>query len=253
MKRYTFRIGVICMFVVLIAGGIWLVNRSGNRVGHFAEKSYVFRTFLVDDDIKIDITNDSVATLTGTVSTWSKRSLAKETVSGLSGVKMVVNNLEVKDGLPADGSDLWIRDKVKTMLMFNRNFDGFKTDVDVKDGVVTLSGEAKSEAQIESMTAYVLDIGGVINITNDITVEKEVKAVSGKGSDYVDDASITAQVRLAMLFNRMTSNFKTEVETKNGLVTLSGNALNSIEKEFAGELAGYIHGVRGVRNDIVIR
>lgn len=254
MKRYTFGLGAIGVFAVLIAAGIWFVGISGDRVGHFAEKSYVFRTFLADDDIRIKITRDSVATLTGTVSTWSNRSLAKETVAELSGVKMIVNKLEVKGGQPAEGSDLWTTDRVKTMLMFNRHVNGFKTDVDVKGGVVTLSGEATDEAQKELTAVYVMDIGGVKKITNDITVvEKDLTAASGEKSEYVDDASITAQVRLALLLYRMTSDFKTEVETTDGLVTISGNALNSTGKEYAGELTGYIHGVSGVRNDMVIR
>ena len=253
MKRYTFRIAVICTFAVLIVSGIFLVNTSGNRVGHRAEKSYVFMTFLVDDDIKIDITNDSVATLTGTVSTWSKRLLAKETVEELSGVKMVVNKLEIEGGQHAADSDLWIGEKVKNMLMFNRNVNGRKTDVGVQGGVVTLSGEATTKAQKELTTTYVMDIEGVTSITNDIVVEKEAGTAAGKVSEYFDDASITAQVRLALMFNRLTSSFITNVETKNGLVTLSGNASNNTGKESAGKLAGDIHGVRDVRNEMIIR
>src|SRR5512147_3224386 len=116
-----------------------------DRIQSSAEKSYVFKTYLKDDDIKIR-SRDGVVTLTGTVSEESHKSLAQETVASLPGVKKVDNKLEVKGERPAEKSDLWLKAKVKTMLLFHRNVSATKTEVDIKDGVVTLRGNADSEA-----------------------------------------------------------------------------------------------------------
>jgi len=51
--------------------------------------------------------------------------------------------------------------KVKTTLLFHRNVDGFKTKVDVKEGVVTLTGEALSQAQKDLAGEYAKDVNGV--------------------------------------------------------------------------------------------
>jgi len=86
--------------------------------------------------------------------------------------------------------------KVKTMLMFHQNVSGLKTHVDVLDGVVTLQGEASSEAQKELTTEYAKYIEGVKNVKNDMTVVKSKKTTVDKVGEFIDDASITAQVKL---------------------------------------------------------
>lgn len=59
---------------------------TDERIESTAKKTYVFRTYLKDDDIKIQ-SKDGVVALTGTVTEESHKSLAKETVASLPGVK----------------------------------------------------------------------------------------------------------------------------------------------------------------------
>jgi hyperosmotically inducible protein len=229
-----------------------LATQTSDRIESSAKKSYVFVTYLKADDIKIKVTNDSIVTLTGTVAEWSHRSLAGETVAGLPGVKRVDNKLETKGGQPAENSDAWIGVKVKTTLMFHRNVSGVKTDVDVKEGVATLRGKASSEAQKELTTEYAKDVEGVKSVKNDLIVEKPVKTTVEKVGEYIDDASITSQVKLALLFHRSTSVLKTKVETKDGIVTINGIAKNGAEKDLVGKLVTDINGVKTVKNEMTI-
>jgi hyperosmotically inducible protein len=252
MKRNNQVSMILAAVVILGSCGALLATQTSDRIESSAKKSYVFVTYLKGDDIKIQVTNDSIVTLTGTVSEWSNRSLAEETVAGLPGVKQVNNKLEVKAGQPAENSDVWISMKVKTMLMFHRNVSGFKTDVDTKGGVVTLKGLASSEAQRELTTEYAKDIEGVKSVKNDMTVEKTRKTTVEKVSEYIDDASITSQVKLALLFHRSTSVIKTKVATKDGMVTVSGMAKNSAEKDLVDKLVRDINGVKDVKNVMTI-
>ena len=82
-------------------------SKMDDRIESSAKKSYVFKTYLKGDDIKIK-SKDGVVTLTGTVSEESHKSLAQETVASLPGVKSVDNRLEVKGERPAEKSDAWI-------------------------------------------------------------------------------------------------------------------------------------------------
>jgi len=243
---------IMTALVILAASGALLANQTSDRIESSAKKSYVFKTYLKDDDIKIQATDDRVVTLTGTVSEWSHRSLAEETVAGLPGVKRVDNKLEVIGGQPDEKSDAWIGIKVKTMLMFHRNVSSLNTEVDVKDRVVTLRGQASSEAQKELTAEYVKDVEGVLNVQNDMTVENAGKTNIDKVGDQIDDASITAQVKLALLFHRSTSMINTRVSTKNGIVTVRGVAKNSAEKDLVGKLVNNIKGVKGLKNKITI-
>jgi osmotically-inducible protein OsmY len=227
-----------------------------DRIESSAKESYVFKTYLKDDDIKIKA-KDGVVTLTGTVSEESHKSLAEETVASLPDVKSVDNKLEVKGERPAEKSDAWILTKVKTTLLFHRSVSGIKTEIDVKDGIVTLRGEADNQAQKELTTEYAMDIEGVKDVKNEMTVAKTSKEIketkeTRTTGDKIDDASITALVKTTLLYHRSTSGLHTKVETKNGVVTLSGKAKNAAERDLATKLAKDVNGVEDVNNKMTI-
>jgi osmotically-inducible protein OsmY len=214
-----------------------------------ARQSYIFKTYLQADDIKIQ-SIDGVVTLTGTVSEESHRSLAEETIADLPGVKTVDNGLEIKGERPAENSDAWITTKVKTILWFHRNVSAM-TEVSTKDGIVTLRGEAISQAQKDLTTEYAKDVEGVKNVKNEMIVTKTSGNTQTVG-EKIDDASITALVKMTLLYHRSTSALKTSVATKNGVVTLSGRAKNTAEKDLAGKLANDVNGVVEVKNLMTI-
>ncbi len=103
--------------------------------------------------------------------------------------------------------------KVKTTLLFHRSVSGCKTEVNVKDGIVTLQGEATSQAQKDLTTEYAKDVEGVKDVKNEMTVAKTSKKTRTVG-EKIDDASITAQVKMTLLYHRSTSALNTKVETK---------------------------------------
>src|SRR5664279_3611918 len=145
--------------------------KTDNRIEASARKSYVFKTYLKGDDINIQ-SRDGVVTLTGSVHEESHKSLAQETVAELPGVKKVDNQLEVKGESSSANSDFWLATKVKTTLLFHRNVDAIKTEVSVKDAIVTLRGDAASEAQKELTTEYAKDVEGVKGVNNEMTLSK---------------------------------------------------------------------------------
>lgn len=225
-------------------------SNTDSRIESSAKKSYVFKTYLKDDDIKID-SKDGAVTLTGSVASEYHKTLAQETLAGQPGVKSVENKLGIKGVSPVANSDEWIQSKVKATLLFHRSVSASKTEVGVKDGSVILRGEAASQAQKDLTTEYANDVEGVKDVKNEMTVAKtsvEKKTVGEK----IDDASITAQVKMALLFHRSTSALGTKVETKDGVVTLNGKASNTAELNLVSKLANDIHGVKKVNNLMTI-
>jgi len=225
-------------------------SKTDDRIESSAKKSYVFKTYLKDDDIKIQ-SKDGVVSLTGTVSGESHKSLAQETVASLPGVKSVDNRLEIKGERPAEKSDAWITTKVKTILLFHQNVSGM-TEVNTTDGIVTLKGDATSQAQKDLTTEYAKDIEGVKDVKNEMTVSKTSKKTSRTTGDKIDDASITAQVKMTLLYHRSTSALNTSVTTKRGVVTLSGKAKNAAERDLAAKFAKDVNGVKSVKNQMTI-
>ncbi|MBA3003786.1 MAG: BON domain-containing protein [Desulfurivibrio sp.] len=220
------------------------------RIETSARQSYVFKTYLQGDDILI-VSKDGAVTLTGTVAEHFHKSLAQETVAGLPGVKSVDNRLEAKGALASAHSDAWLRDKVKITLLFHRSVSAGTTEVDVKNGIVTLRGVATSDAQKELTTEYAKDVEGVKEVNNEMTVTKPTKKARTVG-EKIDDASITAQVKMMLLSHRSTSALNTTVETKRGVVTLYGKASNAAELSLASKLASDVNGVKSVTNRMAI-
>lgn len=224
---------------------------TDRRIESSAQQSYVFRTYLKDDEIKI-LSRHGAVTLTGIVNENFHKSLAQEAVAGLPGVKSVENRLEVKGSSPNANSNLWLRDKVMVALLFRRSVSAVKTVVEVKDGIVTLRGEADSPAQKELTTDYARDVEGVKNVINEMTIP----APSGRSprtlGEKIDDASITAQVNLSLLNHRSTSVLNTTVKTKAGVVRVGGKVRNSAEKNLVTRLVNDINGVKRVENRMTI-
>jgi hyperosmotically inducible protein len=131
---------------------------TDRRIEASAGKTYAYRTYLKDDDIKIEA-KDGVVTLKGTVAEESHKTLAQGTVEGLPGVERVDNRLEVNGEKAEKNTDAWIHAKVKTSLWFHRSVSS-RTEVDVKDGLVTLTGAASSQAQKDLTTEYAKDVEG---------------------------------------------------------------------------------------------
>lgn len=70
---------------------------------------------------------------------------------------------------------------------------------------------------------------------------------------YIDDATITTQVKSRMLNNPDVAGTSISVETLNGVVMLSGFAKNTTEKSTAEKIARDVNGVKSVRNEIAVR
>jgi len=224
---------------------------TDSRIESSAKKSYVFQTYLKDDSIKT-CSKDGVVTLTGTVSEPSHQRLAGDTVASLPGVISVDNQLKVSGEQPAEHSDTWISMKVKSTLLFHRNVSATGTTVYVKNGIVTLQGEASSLAQKELTTEYARDVENVKRVKNEMTVAKTPAAPDSTIGDKIDDASITAQVKSSLMSHRSTSALHTTVSTADGVVTLSGIAKNDAEKSLVTKLVTDIKGVNSVINNMTI-
>jgi osmotically-inducible protein OsmY len=252
MKAVYSAVLMAAAFVLLVMSVPVYAAQTDDRIVSSARESYIFKTYLKDDDIKIQ-SKDGAVTLTGFVNEVSHKTLATNIVADLPGVISVDNRLEVKDAPPTANSDALLRDKVKSAFMFHRSVNADQIEVGVKDGIVTLRGTATSQAQKDLTTAYARDVNGVNDVNNEMTVSK-----TGDNSlptaivEKIDDASITAQVNMALLFHRSTSFLHTTVETNRGVVTIGGKARNEAEADLVTKLVSDIHGVKNVINRMTI-
>jgi osmotically-inducible protein OsmY len=70
---------------------------------------------------------------------------------------------------------------------------------------------------------------------------------------YIDDATITTQIKGRFIENTNVDAASIKVETLNGTVMLSGFAKNATEKSTAETIARGVNGVKSVKNEITVR
>ena len=223
-------------------------SSTDSKIEDAARASYNYRTVL---EGRVSVrANDGVVTLTGTVRDRDDSALAEDTVKNLPGVVSVDNEIAVKSEVP-EHSDAWIAMKVRGELLVKANVSATATKVDVKDGVVTLSGTADNLAQKELTEVYAKDIDNVKSVKNDIVVV--APAPGSTVGETIDDASITSQVKYALLSHRATSAIATKVITEDAVVSITGVASSDAEKDLVTKLAQDTRGVKSVVNDMTVK
>src|SRR5664280_716087 len=250
--KVTYSLALVVAVAALMGSSTPLrASETDSRIESAFKKTYVYKTYLKDEHIKIS-SKDGAVTLSGNVYNESHKPMAQDVAEALPGVTSVDNRIELKGDRPTENSDTWISMKVKAELLYRRNVSGTKTEVYVKDGIVTLKGVAASQAQKDLTTEYAKDIDGVKGVENEIVVSKSLETPGETTGEKVDDASITAQVKGSLLVHRSTSMLKTKVTTNDGVVTVSGQAKNEAEKALVTKLVTDINGVQSVVNNMII-
>jgi osmotically-inducible protein OsmY len=224
-------------------------SSTDSKIEDAAKASYNYRTVLQD---KVTIkSSEGIVTLTGVVADKDMRSVAEDTVADLPGVVRVDNQITLDPALK-EHSDAWIAFKLHTQLLVRSHVSNASTTINVKDGVVTLSGTADSIAQKELTGEYAKDIDWVKSVKNNIVVNAKPGTPETVG-EKIDDTSITTQVKYALLSHKSTSALKTKVTTTDGVVVITGEAANDAEKSLVGKLAESIRGVKSVDNNMTVR
>ena len=250
--KVTYPLALIMATAALLSSSVALrASDTDDRIESSFKKTYVYKTYLKDEHIKISSKNGAV-TLSGSVFNDTHKPMAQDVAEALPGVKSVDNRIEFTGDRAAENSDTWVSMKVKSALLYHRNVSGTKTEVYVKDGVVTLKGEASSPAQRELTTEFATDVDGVKDVKNEMTVSANPGKPSETMGENIDDASITAQVKATLLSHRSTGVLRTKVETNDGVVTLGGQARNAAEKDLVTKLVTDINGVKSVVNNMTI-
>jgi osmotically-inducible protein OsmY len=91
----------------------------------------------------------------------------------------------------------------------------------------------------------------VKSVKNDIVVESKPGTDQTVG-EKIDDASITSQVKYALLSHKATSALKTKVVTTDGVVRVTGDADSDAEKSLVSKLASDVRGTKSVTNDMTV-
>jgi osmotically-inducible protein OsmY len=227
---------------------VFASSATDRKIEAAAQASYNYRTVL-DGQVRARA-DDGLVTLTGTVGDQDDKELAADTVSNLPGVTAVKNEIAIQAPHP-EHSDGWMAMKIRGRLLVKGDVSAARTQVAVQDGVATLTGTADNLAQKELTGVYAAEIAWVKSVKNEIVVQPAdpAQAVAEK----IDDASITSQVKFALLHHSGTSAVKTKVTANDGALVITGDASSDAEKSLVTKLAGDVRGVKSVLNNMQVK
>jgi len=241
----------LSVLIALLAApiAVFASSSTDSKIEDAAKASYNFRTVL-EDHVTVKA-NDGIVTLTGVVQDKDQMDLAADTVENLPGVTSVKNEITLKSTYP-EYSDAWMAFKIRSRLLVKANVSATATTVAVQDGVVTLTGTADNLAQKELTAAYAQDIDHVKSVKNELVVKAQ-PATGETIGEKIDDASITTQVKYALLSHKSTSALKTKVSTNDGVIVITGEAGSDAEKSLVTKLAQDVRGVKSVSNNMTVK
>ena len=159
-------------------------------------------------------------------------------------------------------SDPGITTAVKSRLAADDTVKAYKIDVDTKDRVVTLTGSVDSSAARDRAVEIARSTDGVNNVVNQLTVSPGATPTTGiddslqkrgaEAGQVAGDAGITTAVKTKFLADPDVSGLKIDVDTQDGVVTLTGIVPDAKEKARAVELARETTGVKSVKDQLKV-
>jgi hyperosmotically inducible periplasmic protein len=150
-------------------------------------------------------------------------------------------------------SDLGITTKVKSLLETDRNLNSAQIQVKTQNKVVTLSGSVPTPAEKEHAIAVARSVENVADVVDDLSVSTgaTASAQAPQGSPP-DDTSITEAVKQKLQAQPETANESIAVDTRQGVVTLSGTVKTAQAKDEVLQIARNTQGVQGVEDRLTV-
>jgi hyperosmotically inducible protein len=152
------------------------------------------------------------------------------------------------------GGDWWIHTQLLTTYTLNEHLSPFDIDVDVADGVVTLSGEVENEVEKALAEEIALGAEGVQGVDNALRVNPDAAREDASGfAASVANATLAAKVKARLLWHSGLDEADVDVDAQGDRVTLSGTAPNADQAALAARIAATTEGVQAVENAIEVR
>jgi hyperosmotically inducible protein len=142
----------------------------------------------------------------------------------------------------AGAGDGWITMKIKLALLANHPTSGFETDVDTKDGVVTLTGIVDTSEAKAGADEVAKKIEGVKAVNNQLQVVPEARR---KEVNATDD-KIKEEIGKAIENDPKLSDLSLAVDSNAGVVSLDGTVDTNEQLLYAAQAIRKIPGVKSV-------
>ena len=170
---------MVATMALLLTGPVLAEKTAGEAVDDVGLAAQV-KTNLIDskivdaNDVNVEV-EKGVVQLSGFVKSEEQRREAANIANDIVGVKKVNNKLVVGSGKRTMGQtmdDQYIETKVNAALMGEKGTDAGDIDVEVRNGVVQLSGFVSSAEEKKLATEIAAGVKGVKKVDNALDLKK---------------------------------------------------------------------------------
>jgi osmotically-inducible protein OsmY len=186
-----------------------------------------------ETDVGVEV-DGGIVTLTGRVTSWTKKLAAAEAAHRVFGVLDVANDVHVE--VTGEHSDTDIAKAVRDALRWDVLVPDDKIASTVANGIITLTGTVTTVAQREDAGRAVRNLAGVRAVSNQMTIAP-VKVAAADVKRAIEEALERQVEREAK---------QVVVTVSGGNVVLSGNVHSWAERQAIAGAAGSIPGVQNV-------
>lgn len=149
-----------------VDSSLWKV-RSDVDIGKAAAFALDWNTSIPKDKVKVTI-DEGYLTLSGEVEWQYQKLSAWNAVTGISGVKSVINNIIVKPSLKINAST--VKDQIIKEFERNAKIDAEKIQVELFNNCITLKGKVRNFDEMDEAVDVAWSIPGVREVNNDLTI-----------------------------------------------------------------------------------
>ena len=218
-------------------------DRTDEEIAHDVTELLRWNTIVDAGAIEIEV-EDDVVNLSGQVDSLYEKQLAAR-LAEVAGVQEVdVSKLDVRwteqdgDALPRDGREL--QQAVRMALSLDPRLESFEPDIEVENGVVTLTGTVDSLEARQVAGDAARGTLGVETVRNRLEVDPP----------DVPDRELEQRVSGALQRSPYVSDTSVEVDAVDGEVYLEGRVDSWFERYVVGDAAAHVNGVVEVHNNV---
>jgi hyperosmotically inducible periplasmic protein len=227
--------------------------------------------YFTSGDVKpwnVDVTTaaDGVVTLQGEVEDAQAKAEAVRIAQTTEGVSRVDDRLRIK---PANASqappiaetvaDGWLTTKIQSKYFVDDEVRARNIDVSTDNGIVTLTGTVANAEERRQAVALARNTDGVKEVKDQLEIRAPETPTAANGKpgaatarveSAVEDAWITAKIQSQYFLDPDVKGHEIDVDTRNGVVTLTGEVDTPEIKAKAQEIASDTGGASRVVNNL---
>ncbi len=164
-----------------------------------------------------------------------------------------------------------ITSDVRSKITEDERLQGLILDVKTESGIVTISGKAHTQEQVDRAIELARNTPGVVTVNSLVNIDaastsdvltptpEDRKQIVEKGQKELDeaadisgDARIENEVKSKFAADDMIKSRNIRITSKDGVVTLKGTVRSSEEQDEAIRIANSVTGVKEIRSEVII-